>query len=77
MGIERGSGEWSAVAAVIRRLAEQADLPAPTDLPALLPPTHAAFARRVPGHNLWLWFTTSADRLVLVTITDTPPVPVL
>ena len=45
------------------------------DVLALIPPTHEAFVRRVPGRNLWLWYRQRGDELVLVAPTADPPVP--
>jgi hypothetical protein len=51
-------------------------LPGPGDTRALIPPTGAAFVRRVPGRNLWVWYRAEGDTLYLAHLSSDPPVPV-
>ena len=77
LGIVSGSNRSRAVGLVVRALAGADQLPGPGDTRALLPPTREAFVRRVPGRNLWLWYTAARDdELFMVTVTTEPPVPV-
>ena len=69
------SGRGRTVARVIGGLVGDAVLPDTGDVLALIPPTHEAFVRRVPGRNLWLWYRQRGDELVLVAPTADPPVP--
>jgi hypothetical protein len=41
-----------------------------------MPPTAEAFVRRVPGRNLWLWYTIADDAVIVIVLTADPPVPV-
>jgi hypothetical protein len=50
-------------------------LPGPQDFQALIPPTHRAWVRRVPNENVWIWFRFDDRTLLLVTLTNLPPVP--
>jgi len=43
---------------------------------ALIPPTSTAHVRRVPGRNLWIWYTATGNAVRVITITDSPPVPI-
>jgi hypothetical protein len=54
-------------------LAAAPSLPGPDDMPGLIPPGLAAFVRRVPGLALWLWYTATADTLMVHALTDAPP----
>jgi hypothetical protein len=58
----------------VRALAEADILPEHGDLESLFHPSRA-FVRRVPKHNLWVWFRTDADHVTLLWITDEPPIP--
>ena len=74
LGIATGSPRAQAVAAVVRALAEADILPEHADLEASFHPSRA-FVRRVPKHNLWVWFRVDADHVTLISITDEPPIP--
>jgi hypothetical protein len=50
-------------------------LPGPQDFQALIPPTDRAWVRRVPNENVWIWFRFDDGSLLLVTLTNHPPVP--
>src|SRR5688572_16798892 len=56
-----GLGARSCVGLTIASLLRDETLPATGDTRALVPPTGEAFVRRVPGRNLWLWYTVAAD----------------
>jgi hypothetical protein len=51
-----------------------AELPG-SDREGLMPPVARYWFRRVPGHNLWLWYAFDDAELILVSLTSTPPVP--
>lgn len=70
-----GSARARAVGQTIAALAQDETLPAPSDTRAPVPPTGVAFVRRVPGRNLWLWYTVAADVVALVALTADPPIP--
>ena len=76
VGARKGTQERASVGATIAALAEAAELPGLLDTVALMPPTGQANVRRVGGRNLWLWYRATADEVVMVTITKTPPHPV-
>lgn len=52
-----------------------AGLPEPQDREALMPPVARYWYRRVPGFNLWLWFAFDTRDLILVSLTNAPPIP--
>lgn len=52
-----------------------AELPGPLDFEAMIPPTRFAWVRRVPGCNLWVFYTFDAAELRAVALTASPPVP--
>ena len=76
LGVAPGSARGRAVGKVLAALSDEPELPARGDIHTLRPPTHEAFARRVPGRNLWVWYTTRDDVVFLVALTSEPPVPV-
>ena len=71
-GTVRGGAVGRNVAALLR--AE--DLPSALDTRARMPPTMEALVRRVAGQNVWLWYRVQGREIVLLTVTDEPPVPV-
>jgi hypothetical protein len=76
LGVVPGSNRAVAFGRLLAALADAPELPGPDDIRALLPPVGDAFVRRVPGRNLWLWYTVRDEELVVVTLTADPPVPV-
>jgi hypothetical protein len=74
LGIVAGSDRHRAISAVIRALATADVLPEPADFHAAFHPGRA-FVRRVRKQNLWVWFRFDADHVVLMSLTDHPPVP--
>lgn len=42
----------------------------------MMPPTAIYWFRRVPGQNLWLYFSFSDADLYAVSLTQRPPVPI-
>ncbi len=75
LGVVPGSARGRAVGQTIALLGEAATLPGPGDTRALIPPTGTAFVRRVPGRNLWLWYTLRDGEVAVVALTADPPVP--
>jgi hypothetical protein len=71
-GTVRGGAVGRTVAALLR--AE--DLPSALDTRALMPPTMEALVRRVAVQNVWLWYRVQGREIVLLTVTDEPPVTV-
>lgn len=51
-------------------------LPTSHDFEALLPPVGVAWARRVPGVQLWVFFTFDANEVTILAMTEQEPVPV-
>ncbi len=74
LGLATGSTRGQAVAAVIRALSSAETLPEHGDFETEFKPGHA-FVRRVPKHNLWIWYRVDTDYVTLVSITDDPPAP--
>ncbi len=62
------------VASVISALTRD-ELPGVLDVRAALPPTRAAWVRRVRSRNLWVWFTFDEASVCIQTLTNLPPVP--
>jgi hypothetical protein len=54
-----------------------AELPGLQDAETLFPPVARYWFRRVPGHNLWLFFAFSEAELIIVGLSRTPPVPLI
>ena len=54
---------------------QQETLPGPLDAEAMMPPTAIYWFRRIPGQNLWLYFSWSNTELYAVSLTARPPVP--
>jgi hypothetical protein len=73
-----GGETGSKIGRVVSAL-ERADvLPAPGDSTTLVGSDERGIStlqhvRRVPGRNLWLWYTASDDEVVLHALTDEPP----
>ena len=42
----------------------------------LVPPVLRAWARRVPGFNLWVFFTFTDGAVDVLTVATRPPVPI-
>jgi hypothetical protein len=55
-GIQARSPQLQAIKAAERALASAELLPGPLDYEILIPPVHRAWVRRIPGHNLWLFY---------------------
>jgi hypothetical protein len=75
LGVRRASRSSAAIGATIASLAEAGKLPGVLDTASMVPTTTTAFVRRVAGHNLWLWYQATADEVTIITVTNTPPVP--
>jgi hypothetical protein len=75
LGVVSGSARGRAVGQTIASLANDETLPGPHDTKAVVPPTGVAFVRRVPGRNLWLWYTLTSETVALIALTADPPVP--
>ncbi len=87
LGVVPGSDRARAVAATVRQIATASELPIAGDAEGPLPARTAlrveqlegrrlltAFARRVVGHRLWLWYRPrGSDRFDLVALTSAPP----
>jgi hypothetical protein len=50
-------------------------LPGPNDAETMMPPVAIYWFRRIPGHNLWLYFSFSDTSVTAVSLTQRPPVP--
>jgi hypothetical protein len=74
VGAIPGSPLGAALGRLVAQVASNA-LPGPQDYQALIPPTSAAWVRRVPGENMWLWFRFDDAAVTLVTLTTSPPAP--
>ena len=75
-GILAGSPDGRAVGATLRALAAEPELPAAADYETLLPPVARAFVRRVQSRNLWVLYVFDDARVLPVSLTVTPPIPV-
>jgi hypothetical protein len=65
------------VGTTVAALCEAEQLPGLLDVRAIIAPVQPALVRRVPGHNLWVWYDLPDDAHVrLLTVTRTPPDPV-
>lgn len=74
LGIRERTAASRDVGRVVLDLCNEAVLPGPNDVLNILPPkgegevSHAAYGRRVPGRNLWVWYFTNG-RLRIVGVT--------
>jgi hypothetical protein len=86
LGIRPGTPDARAIAATVRELAEASELPLPGDVEAILPvhatgiveqhtgrPLLTAFARRVAGRRLWVWYLPRPQHVVLLLVSSAPP----
>ena len=73
LGVRGGTPVHRSIAATIRSLAGAAVLPEPGDLEGLIPPTLRAHVRRVPGTQLWLWYTETDEVVTLRALTAVRP----
>jgi hypothetical protein len=64
-----------AVARTIAALTRE-PLPGPQDRETMMPPVARYWFRRVPDHNLWIYFAFSETELIAVTLSGRPPVPI-
>lgn len=64
-----------AVARTIVALA-RGPLPGVEDAETIMPPVARYWFRRVPGHNLWVYFAFGETELVIVTLSARPPIPI-
>ncbi len=72
-----GTPASQALGATLAALSEAASLPGLGDVEAMIPPTAWAYVRRVPGHNLWVWYREgSSGELLVLNLTKIPPVPI-
>ncbi len=74
-GAVRGSPAYEAVMATIAWLCEAETLPGLLDVRTMMPPARDAFARRVAGQNLWIYYDVTGGFVDLLTIVRTPPIP--
>ena len=59
-----------------RALASAEILPGPLDYEVLIPPVRRAWVRRIPGHNLWLYYSLREDVVYVLRVGREPPVPI-
>ncbi len=75
LGLTSGPAKF-ALAATIANIA-RGPLPGPQDVETLMPPISRYWFRRVPGHNLWVYFAFDETQLVIANVTARPPVPLI
>jgi hypothetical protein len=75
IGVRPRTPQAQRVARVLRALEGADVLPGEQDDRAVIPPTVAAFVRRVPKANLWVWYTLDGERVIIQAITAHPPAP--
>jgi hypothetical protein len=73
LGVSGGAA--IAVARTIGALTREA-LPGPQDRETMMPPVARYWFRRVPDHNLWIYFTFGETEIVAVSLSTRPPVPI-
>ena len=78
LGIRSGTKVARDVGRVVAELMDADVLPGPDEAFRLLPPRVAygpmvgVHGRKVPGHDLWVWYRATDERLEVVTITAAP-----
>ena len=70
-----GSASAKKLGAVLRALADE-PLPSLQDFEVLFPPVARYWCRRVPDANLWVVFAFSDEKVTVVSLQNTPPVPI-
>lgn len=75
LGLVAKSVRGRALGGTIAAMLSAEELPTPSDTNVIFKAAMRAHARRVRGHNLWLWYAVSEEELTLLTITIDPPVP--
>jgi len=75
LGITPQSARFRAVFRTAGALVSTETLPAITDFETVFAPGRA-YARRVPGQNLWILYRFDATHLDVLAVRDAPPVPV-
>ncbi|MEO0321507.1 MAG: hypothetical protein AAF447_00985 [Myxococcota bacterium] len=73
--VQPGTPTGIALGRVVRNLLRTEVLPGSQDFEARRRPTGRAWVRRVPGHNLWLWYRFDETEVFLLALTADPPVP--
>ena len=74
LGIHTGSERARTLAACLSSLASSETLPGVVDFEAEFKPG-TAHVRRAGAANLWVWFRFSEDSVTILSVTNTPPVP--
>ena len=75
LGVRADASAARDIGRIVRALADANQLPAPDDFQGIMPgaddaPVRTfAFARRVAGRNLWLWYQATAEEVTLVGLT--------
>jgi len=54
-------------------VADAAEIPTVEDSSVLLPPTRKAWSRRVPGANIWIYFTADSKSVTFLLVVTSPP----
>jgi hypothetical protein len=73
-GVTSGTPAGRALSDTLRAM-QAAQLPGPQDAETMMPPVARYWFRRIPGHNLWLFFSFSETELTAVSLTRVPPIP--
>jgi len=74
LGIHTGSERAQALAACLSWLASARTLPGALDFEAEFKPG-TAHVRRARGSNLWVWYRFGEGSVTILSVTNTPPVP--
>lgn len=74
LGIQTGSERARVLAACLNSLASVERLPGVADFEAEFKPG-TAHVRRAGGANLWVWFRFAEDSVTILSVTNTPPIP--
>jgi hypothetical protein len=75
LGIQAATSISRDIGGVVRTLASEDALPAPGDPQGIMPGQGAApvqtfaYARKVAGRNLWVWYQVSGDEVRIVGLT--------
>ena len=74
LGVVSGSSRQRTVMLEARAIAERGDLPGPSDYETRYG-AGSAHVRRVPRENVWILYRFDAERVYVMQVEGTPPVP--
>jgi hypothetical protein len=75
-GVIPGTDTGRRIAAVLRALTTDEELPRAGDVEVAISPVARAHVRRVVGANLWVWYEDRGAFVLALLVSRDPPVPI-